>query len=627
MRHPEYRYADVAFGGVDKRNDLRNVAGLKAPDGVADCYRSVYRYPEAMKEQFNKTRSVGGYSGAVYADWLPIDIDDEDVTKAHVAAKRLLQQLEVRYDVDLGAVLCFFSGAKGFHVLLPDVMFGWEPGPDLPRRMRQAALALADGVPIDTTIYDRVRLFRMSNTKHGKSGLYKVPLVAREVLHQPTNVLLAVARAPRSDVMFAEASPNEALHALWSATLREPKASPPAVLPGKPDKWAKPCVARMLQGVTAGQRNAVALRLAVHFRKQGLPGAMILAALREWNKSNAEALDESELEAVTEKAVANQYDYGCNDGLMQEYCGGRCPFRKEMTDEGNNSSVVVADIAEAQKRYEEYVAVLRTGRVTLGLGPLDDAMRGIAPGETCWIMARTSVGKTAFLINILANNSEAGVDSLFCTLEQPTAQIYERGVQLANETTGRDVEQVFLKTLAAIDLDAPLPPEYAKWTRAVREKMALVRFADADSMGFDEIAAAVEAYEKRFGAKPRILAIDYLGRMNGGPGTPYEQVSRLAKQVKSLAKKLKIAVLVLHQVSREGGDGSQEISLDMGRDSGQVEESADFVIGLWRPEMKQAIQERRAVEPIKAALLKCRKGPLTQTTFLFDKAHMRFGKA
>ena len=46
------------------------------------------------------------------------------------------------------------------------------------------AQELAGDIKIDTVVYDIVRLFRLSNTKHGKSGLYKVPLTAAEILHK-----------------------------------------------------------------------------------------------------------------------------------------------------------------------------------------------------------------------------------------------------------------------------------------------------------------------------------------------------------------------------------------------------------------------------------------------------------
>lgn len=89
-----------------------------------------------------------------------------------------------------------------------------------------------------------------------------------------------------------------------------------------------------------------------------------------------------------------------------------------------------------------------------------------------------------------------------------------------------------------------------------------------------------------------------------GPGvSEYEIISRLSTGLKSTAKLLNIPVIVLAQVSRKGGSGSDEITLDMGRGSGAIEEAADFVLGLW-----QAMGDDGAKELI-CKILKNRKGP------------------
>ncbi len=631
MKYPEYRYVDVAFGGADKRNRLVDIRQLKVPVNVPDCYRTVYRYPDAMREHFAEKRSVSGYTGPVYADWLPIDIDRDDVHEAHQDAKRFVEQIAIRYELSPDDLRCFFSGQKGFHILIPAEVVGWEPSVDLPRQFRRMALILADGIRIDTSIYDRVRLFRLSNTKHGKTGLYKIPLLARELLHLTTEQILELAKQPRK-VEWGAPEPSETMRSAWGEACKEPE--PQATASNgtpQPDRWMKPCIARMLQGGMRsgeGGRQPVALRLAVHFRKQGMSAAMALAALREWNRTNIDVLEDREIEHAVEQAYGHpEYDFGCNDPLHQQFCAGQCPFKRaggHAEPEQDEQPIKVLDFQEAQQRYEEYIALLRTAKVTLGIPALDEAMRGVAPGETCWIIARAGVGKTAFLLNILAHNSDAGAESLFCTLEMPVAQIYERGVQIAAQASGRDVEQVFLKAVTARELGGNVPPEYHQWSKYALERFRLVRIADKDSMSVDDVRAALRAYEERYGHRPRILAIDYLGRMDGGYGSPYEVTSRLAKAVKSIAKEFNVAVIVLHQVSREGGEGDQEVTLHMARDSGVVEEAADFVIGLWRPEMRKAAVDGRAEEPVRAALLKCRRGPLKQTTFVFDKARMTF---
>ena len=59
--------------------------------------------------------------------------------------------------------------------------------------------------------------------------------------------------------------------------------------------------------------------------------------------------------------------------------------------------------------------------------------------------------------------------------------------------------------------------------------------------------------------------------------------------MKLLARNLGAVVLLIAQTSRKAGDGSEEVTVTDARDSGAIEDSADFLIGCWRPELKAGI--------------------------------------
>ena len=102
-----------------------------------------------------------------------------------------------------------------------------------------------------------------------------------------------------------------------------------------------------------------------------------------------------------------------------------------------------------------------------------------------------------------------------------------------------------------------------------------------------------------------IIGIDYLGLMDGPGSNAYESMTRLAKGMKSTAKLIGLPLIVLCQTSRKGGTGYQEVSLDMARDSGAVEESADFCLGLWQNDLSDAVIEQKQLI---CKILKNRKG-------------------
>ena len=99
-------------------------------------------------------------------------------------------------------------------------------------------------------------------------------------------------------------------------------------------------------------------------------------------------------------------------------------------------------------------------------------------------------------------------------------------------------------------------------------------------------------------------------------------------ELKSFAKRHQVAlVVVLCQVDREGGNGGEPIRLKMARDSGAIQEAADYLLGLWRPAMNDKLSrgERLAHKgQFVVRVLKNRSGPAPKTVTLhFDTTSLR----
>src|SRR5690606_28859494 len=90
--------------------------------------------------------SVSGYAGPAYADYLPIDIDRaNDLEAAHRAALQLAATIHAVFDLREDQVRYFFSGAKGYHLLIPTALMGTvQPSRHLPAAFRTMALGIAD---------------------------------------------------------------------------------------------------------------------------------------------------------------------------------------------------------------------------------------------------------------------------------------------------------------------------------------------------------------------------------------------------------------------------------------------------------------------------------------------------
>ena len=264
--------------------------------------------------------------------------------------------------------------------------------------------------------------------------------------------------------------------------------------------------------------------------------------------------------------------------------------------------------------YSTYLKEVHKHGIRFNIPSMDRLIRRIAPGEVCIIQARTSVGKTATLLNFLGNFSKQGIPVLFFSLEQQKEQIFERCMQISNRFTGRDVERMVMT------MDSGLADAHENFYRAFKNLWV----CDKGSMTL----AQIKEHALQFAAIntfPFVIAIDYFGYIRStGSSDVYEKSSALAKELKASAKEMNNCWMVLHQLSRIGGSGGEPVTLEMGRDSGVIEESADQVIGLWRPELEKDLSEEERVKReqesvLMAAVLKNRSGPTGLIKFRFDR--------
>ncbi|MDY3555748.1 hypothetical protein R5W24_004894 [Gemmata sp. JC717] len=187
-------------------------------DGIdpdREAFGTVYQYPAA--EYAAHVRRVGspkGYTGPAACCRLVWDIDNKaDPASALTDARTLVTFLLDRYGAHaengLGA---YYSGGKGYHITLV-ALPGFHPFAHVPALVKLLCLTVAQraGVRVDPAVYDRQRLFRLPNTRHPRTGLYKRFLDLDELFRLSAAGVGHVARAPAA---FAVPSVTEDCNAL-----------------------------------------------------------------------------------------------------------------------------------------------------------------------------------------------------------------------------------------------------------------------------------------------------------------------------------------------------------------------------------------------------------------------------
>jgi len=235
-------------------------------------------------------------------------------------------------------------------------------------------------------------------------------------------------------------------------------------------------------------------------------------------------------------------------------------------------------------------------RIYLGIPSLDNLLRGVHPGEVCGIMARPSVGKTLILGHMLRAVAETECGVVVFSLEMPAAQIAMRLARTVYGYTRDELEDKIHGGLSGQRYEEALP------------RTVLV---DAPGLSLAKMETALRNLTPRLleNQPPRVVVIDHLGLIGGDRGlSTYDRVSTQAREIKELAKRHRVAVLLAIQVNRDiGGDGSRELTLGAARDSGVVEEAVDYLVGCRRMDFCSALSREQRVKYENAIFLKVLK--------------------
>jgi len=235
-----FRFIEVAIGGSYRRNRIICVDELSAAIALAgshdfgpamDCFSTFTRHGEDLRQWVARHRNangrptVTGYDGPAVADILPFDFDSAAAPELALADARVLVLQVLRKDHGVGprTVGVYFSGAKGLSVEIPAASFGLRAfGPfrttsALAAKQHAAAVALARYLPTtDWSLYSRGRLWRVPNTLHSKTGLYKIPLTPKELELLTIDEIRGLAHKPRTIATYTT-NRSPTLARLWKS--------------------------------------------------------------------------------------------------------------------------------------------------------------------------------------------------------------------------------------------------------------------------------------------------------------------------------------------------------------------------------------------------------------------------
>lgn len=282
--------APAAPRALVRHADLLAAYADAALDDGREAYLSHFAFGPELRAHYAANRnSVAGFAGPCWCRWLVLDIDRADLTDALADARRLVTFLHDRYPEADGDVPVYFSGGKGFHVLV-ELAHDPPPAVGFHRTARTLAEALAARaeVPIDTSVFDIAHIIRLPNTRHPRTGLFKRRIDADDLFRLDIGGIRKHARHPAGDGIPAVRTCPAQLAADWhdagrvTARATGARDARRGACARTPDERAPRYFLDLDRfGVGEGERHQTLFRCAAWLTEQGAPPPLVAALLTE----------------------------------------------------------------------------------------------------------------------------------------------------------------------------------------------------------------------------------------------------------------------------------------------------------------------------------------------------------
>lgn len=328
----------------------------------------------------------------------------------------------------------------------------------------------------------------------------------------------------------------------------------------------------------------------------------------------AQKFIQRELIRVSSETINNAYDDGADVfSLLEkaEMAIYKLSSQNSGADIENTASLVGKAIKEIEAAAQNKDGV---SGVPCGIHSIDRLTGGWQESDLIIVAARPAMGKTAFVLSVAANSAfDFNKKCLVFSLEMSKMQLVKRLI-----SSEAEINSQLLKS-------GKLSP--AEWTQLNQKVEKLYKknlfIDDTPALSVMDLKSKARRFKEKFGCD--LIVVDYMQLMVGEKGTKgnrEQEISFISRSLKGLAKELGVPVIALSQLSRavetRGGDKRPQLS-DL-RESGAIEQDADMVIFLHRPEYYGITEDANGNSTsgyAEAIIAKHRSGPT-------DSANMRY---
>ena len=373
----------------------------------------------------------------------------------------------------------------------------------------------------------------------------------------------------------------------------------------------------------------VSARLKAEGNLESVGGAVALAQLSErvgaaanlefYMKILKQKTIQRDLITASYEILKDSYDDSVNvDDLIDSaqtkvFAAIQNNVRREVQDIGSVINMAMSDLQEMQ------TADGPTG-VRSGFASLDRITQGWQKSDLIILAARPSVGKTAFAMNIARNAAvQFHKPVAFFSLEMSAIQLAKR---LMTSESG----------LSADKIKGGVKLENFEWEQLeykLRNLSKAPLYID-DTPGIPVMEFRTKAKTLVKSKQVALIVVDYLQLMQGPSelrGMREQEVAAISRTLKATAKELEVPIIALSQLSRQavqrtGGNGKPQLS-DL-RESGSIEQDADMVLFIHRPDYIGLSENPEDRELTQIIIAKHRNGEIGEIPMRFKSDQIRF---
>lgn len=344
---------------------------VEVSNGVRRCVPpKMIRYSELPEWQRAHQSSVQGlfstifryasndpYVGGVIGDFY-LDLDcEENPEKAKREAIAVAKKLMKDWEIPEKTIAMAFSGKKGIAITVNYGVFNAEASINLPLIWKSLAKDLADTIglkTIDFRIYERRRLFRLLNSRHEGSGLFKIPLTIEDIETLTIQEIKLLAAQPREILTQPDAQPAPKAVKIYETHAdsitkwqsQRKKSFEKVDLDAMGDD--PPCIKKRLEsGANMGSRNAFLFQLATYYAHKGFGEEQITKIANEFANHCEQGTEPfpkaGEVKSIVNSALKGveegKYSVGCTSEALADLCDkDNCPFfQKQKPQEAKHS--------------------------------------------------------------------------------------------------------------------------------------------------------------------------------------------------------------------------------------------------------------------------------------------------